>query len=72
MIPDSEVNLKVLIARQLCEEFLHYRVLSDRLEELGANGDLSAYEPGAGLGDACLDVRIPDALVDCRLASGIR
>lgn len=45
MIPDSEVNLKVLITRQLCEEFLHYRVLSDRLEEMGANGDLSAYEP---------------------------
>ena len=45
LIPDSEVNLKVLITRQLCEEFLHYRVLSDRLEELGANGDLSAYEP---------------------------
>lgn len=45
MIPDSEVELKVLITRQLCEEFLHYRVLSERLEEMGANGSLSAYEP---------------------------
>ena len=41
MIPDSEVELKVLITRQLCEEFLHYRVLSERLEEMGANGSLS-------------------------------
>lgn len=45
MIPDSEVELKVLITRQLCEEFLHYRVLSERLEEMGANGSLSAYDP---------------------------
>jgi hypothetical protein len=45
MIPDTELELKILITRQLCEEFLHYRVLSDRLEEMGANGDLNAYEP---------------------------
>lgn len=45
MIPDSEVELKVLITRQLCEEFLHCRVLSERLEEMGANGNLSAYDP---------------------------
>ncbi|MFQ5912007.1 MAG: hypothetical protein ACE5JS_02375 [Nitrospinota bacterium] len=45
LIPDTETNLKILITRQLCEEFLHYKVLSDRLEEMGANGDLSDYEP---------------------------
>ena len=44
-IPDTETELKILISRQLCEEFLHYRVLSDRLEELGANGNLVDYEP---------------------------
>jgi hypothetical protein len=45
MIPDTEADLKVLITRQLCEEFLHCRVLSDRLEEMGANGNLTDYQP---------------------------
>ena len=44
-LPDTEVELKVLITRQLCEEFLHYRVFAQRVNELGDNGNLADYEP---------------------------
>ncbi|MFQ5914877.1 MAG: ferritin-like domain-containing protein [Nitrospinota bacterium] len=44
-LPDEDADIKVLLARQLAEELLHYKVCAERAEELGGNGDLSSYKP---------------------------
>ena len=44
-LPDSAVQIKVSLTQQLCEEFLHYQVLADRVEELGGDATLARYEP---------------------------
>jgi hypothetical protein len=44
-LPDEDADIKVLLARQLAEELLHWKVCAERAEELGGNGDLQAYKP---------------------------
>lgn len=44
-LPDEDADIKVLLARQLAEELLHWKVCAERAEELGGNGDLQAYQP---------------------------
>lgn len=44
-LPDSAIQIKVSLTQQLAEEFLHYQVLADRVEEMGGDATLSRYEP---------------------------
>ena len=46
-LPDEDADIKVLLARQLAEELLHWKVCAERAEELGGNGDLQAYKPSS-------------------------
>ena len=44
-LPDEDDDIKLLLARQLAEELLHWKVCAERAAELGGNADLAAYKP---------------------------
>ncbi|MBI2880496.1 MAG: ferritin-like domain-containing protein [Candidatus Tectomicrobia bacterium] len=44
-LPDEDADIKILLARQLAEELLHWKVCAERAQELGGNGDLKSYRP---------------------------
>ncbi len=44
-LTDEDEDIKLLLARQLAEELLHWRVCAQRAQELGGNGDLASYQP---------------------------
>ena len=44
-LPDEDEDIKLLLARQLAEELLHWKICSDRVEELGGDGNLAGYTP---------------------------
>jgi hypothetical protein len=46
-LPAEDDDIKVLLARQLAEELLHWKVCAERAAELGGNADLAAYKPSA-------------------------
>ncbi|MFQ5692481.1 MAG: ferritin-like domain-containing protein [Nitrospinota bacterium] len=46
-LPDEDEDIKVLLARQLAEELLHWKVCAERAQELGGNGDLGGYRPSS-------------------------
>lgn len=44
-LPDEDADIKVLLARQLAEELLHWKVCAERAQEMGGNSDLNSYQP---------------------------
>lgn len=44
-LPAEDDDIKLLLARQLAEELLHWKVCAERAAELGGNADLAAYKP---------------------------
>lgn len=48
LLPDDAQDLKLLLTRQMLDEWKHSRVFSGRVRELGGDDDLTHYTPSPG------------------------
>jgi|GEM_PF-4183159 len=48
LLPDDAQDLKLLLTRQILEEWNHSRVFSERVRDLGGDGELTHYTPSRG------------------------
>ncbi|HTD45812.1 MAG TPA: hypothetical protein VK881_00945 [bacterium] len=48
LLPDDAQDLKLLLTRQLLEEWKHSQVFAERVRALGGDGDLARYTPTPG------------------------
>ncbi len=48
LLPDDAQDLKLLLTRQMLEEWKHSQVFSDRVRALGGDGELTHYTPSHG------------------------
>ena len=48
LLPDEAQDLKLLLTRQLLEEWKHSRVFAERVRELGGDDELTRYTPSHG------------------------
>ena len=48
LLPDDTQDLKLLLTRQMLEEWKHSQVFSDRVRALGGDGELTHYTPSHG------------------------
>jgi len=48
LLPDEAQDLKFLLTTQILDEWKHYQVFSQRVKELGGDGELARYQPSEG------------------------